>query len=139
MSMTIEITNDLEPLLVKEARKAGVDPVTYTQDLLRKALPSSSVPEAPSVTPEEASLLREINQGVSPEEMARYRELIRKRQQEKVSQTEFRELQEFTRRLEDFQARRMGSLAMLAKLRGVSVLDLMGRLEIRPLDVLSTD
>ena len=133
--MTIEITSDLEPLLMAEAHKAGVDPVTYTQDLLRKALPIA-VPSAPSVTAEEASLLKEINQGISSEEMARYEELIRKRQQEAISQPEFRELQEATRRLEDFQTRRMRSLAALAKLRGISVLDLMSRLEIRRLDVL---
>ena len=135
MSMTIEITSDLEPLLMAEAHKAGVDPVTYTQDLLRKALPTS-VPSAACITAEEASLLKEINQGISPEDMARYEELIRKRQQETISQQEFRELQESTRRLEDFQTRRMRSLAVLAKLRGVSMLDLMSQLEIRSLDVL---
>ena len=135
MSMTIEITSDLEPLLMTEARKAGVDPATYTRDLLRKALPISA-PSAPCVTAEEASLLKEINKSISPEEMARYEELILKRQEETISQPEFRELEEFTRRLEDFQAGRMGSLARLAQLRGVLVLDLMGRLEIRSLDVL---
>jgi hypothetical protein len=135
MSMTIEITSELEPLLMAEAHKAGVDPVTYTHELLRKALPNSA-PSAPSITAEEASLLKAINQGISPGQMARYEELIKKRQHETITEQEFRELRELTDRLEALQARRMRSLATLAKLRDVSVVDLMSRLDIRSLDVL---
>jgi hypothetical protein len=105
--------------MMTEARKAGVDPVTYTQDLLRKALPSGA-PGAPSLPAEEASLLKDINQGISLEQMARYQELIRKRQQETISQVEFDELQEFTARLEDLQTLRARSMAKLAKLRGLA-------------------
>ena len=135
MSMTIEIASDLEPLLKAEAGKAGVDPIAYTQHLLRKSLPSSP-PSAPAVTAEESRLLKEINQGVSSEGMVRYEELIQKRQQETISSEEFRELEDFTRRLEDFQARRMHSLAALAKLRDIALSDLIDQLEIRPPDVL---
>lgn len=135
MSMTIEISADLEPILKAEAGKAGVDPIAYTHQLLRASLPTE-IHRAPAMSAEETRLLNQINQGLSVEELDRYQELIRKRQDESISREEFRQLDAMTRRLEVLQARRMASLARLAALRKVTLPDLMTRLEIQPPDVL---
>lgn len=132
---TIEIASDLEPLLKSEARKAGVDPVTYTEHLLRSALPAVD-PPPPAVTTEEAVLLKKIDAGLSPAESARYNELIEKRRREVISQSELGELRDITGRLEEFQARRMQCISELAHLRGVSVAELMRSLQVRSPDVL---
>src|SRR5437899_3283337 len=104
MSMTIEIAGDLEPILKAEARKAGVDPIHYTDQLLRKFLRNDQRAVSP-LSAEEANLLKEINRGLSVEEMDMYRSLIRKRQEETITEEEFRQLNEFTRRLESLQVR----------------------------------
>jgi hypothetical protein len=135
MSMTIEISSELEPILKAEAGKAGVDPIAYTHQLLRASLPAEK-PSAPSISAEETRLLNQINQGLSAEELDRYRELIRKRQEETISQEDFRQLDAMTRRLEALQARRVESLAQLASLRNIPLVELMARLEIHPPDAL---
>ena len=97
MSMTIEISGELEPILKAEAGKAGIDPIAYTHQLLRASLPTEQL-TAPSVSAEEARLLNQINQGLSAEELDHYRELIGKRQAETISLEEFRQLDGLTRR-----------------------------------------
>src|SRR5437879_3741883 len=91
MSMTIEISSELEPILKAEAGKAGVDPVAYTNQLLRASLQTEK-PTVPSMSPAETRLLNQINQGLSLEEFDRYRELIRKRQEETITQDELSQL-----------------------------------------------
>ena len=90
MSMTIEISGELEPVLKAEAGKAGIDPIAYTHQLLRASLPPRKL-SAPSMSVEESRLLNQINQGFSEEEFERYRELIAKRQAETISPEEFRQ------------------------------------------------
>ena len=136
MSMIVEIASDLEPILKAEAGKAGIDPVAYMEHLLRKALPAGAPAVGESVSAQETSLLKRINQGFSPDQMVRYRELVRKRQEEAISPEEWHELENCTARLEHFQTDRMQSLSKLAQLRNVSVRDLMAQLEIRAPDVL---
>lgn len=133
--LTIEIASDLEPLIKREARKAGVDPVTYTEHLLRSALPAPDSPP-PALTPAESALLKEIDTGLSAEESIRYKELVEIRRQETIDQAELSELKEITGRLEEFQARRMECISELARLRGVSVAELMRSLQVRSPDVL---
>ena len=135
MSMTIEISSELEPVLKAEAGKAGIDPIAYTHQLLRASLPPRKL-SAPSMSVEESRLLNQINQGFSEEEFERYRELIAKRQAETISPEEFRQLDAMTRRLEALQARRLECLAQLASLWNIPLVELMARLEIHPPDVL---
>ncbi len=135
MSLTIEISSELEPILKAEAGKAGLDPTAYTHQLLRASLPTEKQ-RAPSISTEETRLLNEINQGLSAEELDRYRELIRKRQEETINQEAFGQLDAMTRRLEGLQVRRLESLAKLASLRKLPLAEVMARLEIPPADVL---
>lgn len=137
MSLTLEIGSELEPLLEAEAAKTGSTPSTVAQNLLRKSLASSNkVPRAPRVTNDEARLLEEINQGPSTAEMERYFALIRKRQEETISDAELGELRAFSKRIEQQAVTRMRSIAKLAKLRGRRVEEVMAELQIEPPDVL---
>lgn len=135
MSMTIEISGELEPILKAAAGKAGLDLTTYTHQLLRMSLPAAT-PSAPSVSAEEARLLHQINRGLSADDLDRYRDLIRRRQEESISPEEFRQLDNLTHQMEALQAQRLESLAKLAQLRQVPLTDLLARLEIHPPDVL---
>src|SRR4051794_32448751 len=123
MSMTIEIAGDLETLLKAEAGKAGVAPEEYTRLLLRRSLLKRQ-PNAPVLSREEAQLLHSINHGLGSEEMDRYMDLIRKRQGETITASEFDELHRLTQRLEEIGARRAGNLVRLAALRGIPVEEL---------------
>ena len=135
MSVTIEISGELEPILKAEAGKAGLDLTAYTHQLLRTSLPAAK-PSASSVSAKEARLLHQINHGLAAEALDRYRELIRKRQEENISPEEFRQLDDLTGQMEALQTERLESLAKLAELRHVPLIDLMARLEIHPPDVL---
>src|SRR5258707_9293544 len=49
MSLTIEISSELEPILKAEAGKAGLDPTAYTHQLLPASLPTEKQ-RAPSIS-----------------------------------------------------------------------------------------
>lgn len=134
MSMTIEISGDLEPILKAEAVKTGVDPIAYTNQLLRRLLVAGKS-SPPALSSEEARLLNEINQGLPAEEMDYYQTLIRKRQDETISDEEFQALDRITRRLEALQLGRVQSLVKLAELWNLPLAAVMTQLEIQPPDV----
>lgn len=87
--------------------------------------------QAPSLPQAEAELLLKINQGVSPEVQKRYDELIAKRRAESLTPNEYEELLHLAGQTEKLEARRMEHLAELARLRRISLTDLMGNLGIR--------
>ena len=87
--------------------------------------------QAPSLPQVEAELLLKINQGVSPEVQKRYDELIAKRRAESLTPNEYEELLHLADQTEKLETRRMEHLAELARLRRISLTDLMGNLGIR--------
>ncbi len=87
--------------------------------------------QAPSLPQAEAELLLKINQGVSPEVQKRYDELMAKRWAESLTSNEYEELLHRADQTEKLEARRMEHLAELARLRRISLTDLMGNLGIR--------
>ena len=80
----------------------------------------------------EAKLLLKINEGLPPEVQRRYDELVAKRRAESLTPDEYEELLRLTDQIENLEARRMEYLAELARLRKVSLTDLMETLHIRP-------
>jgi hypothetical protein len=87
---------------------------------------------APSLTGEEAGLLQQINQGLSPVEQERCDELRARLQEETLGREEHRELLALIDRIEHADAERARALSELAQLRGVSVEALMADLGIGP-------
>jgi hypothetical protein len=87
---------------------------------------------APSLPKRETELLLKINQSVPSDIQARYNELIAKRQSEKLTSVEHRELLRLTNKIEKLEARRMEWMAQLARLRKTSLNALMKELGIQP-------
>lgn len=87
---------------------------------------------APSVTQEEAALLLQINNPLPADVQRRFDELIVKRDAETLDNEEYAELLRLTQQVEAFNVARLEALAKLAALRGVTLPELMRRLDIRP-------
>jgi hypothetical protein len=81
---------------------------------------------------EETALLLKINRGLPAEVHQRYRELIDKRREERLTQNEHEELLRLTDEVEKRQAERLEALVELARLRDVPLRELMQTLGIKP-------
>lgn len=88
--------------------------------------------QAPSLSQEEAELLRKVNQGLPPEVRERYDELVAKREAESLTRDEYDELLRLTDRIENLEAQRVKYLVELARLRQTSLTKLMEDLGIQP-------
>ncbi len=88
--------------------------------------------KAPSLSQTEAALLQGINQGVPADLQRRYGELIARRQAGQLEPEEQRELLRLTDQIEAIEARRAEHLAALARLRGISLAQLVAELGIAP-------
>lgn len=88
--------------------------------------------EAPSLTPRESELLMKINQGVPAEVQQRYDSLMRKRRRHTLTRAEHSELLALTKDVERYDVERLKQLSDLARLRGLSLPDLMQALGIEP-------
>lgn len=87
---------------------------------------------APSISREEGELLTRINSGLPRETQARYRELIKKRREERLTEQEYQELLTLSDEAEQKQAERLEALVELAALRNMSLRELMDALGIKP-------
>ena len=88
--------------------------------------------KAHSLSSEETTLLTKINSGLPVDMHKRYRELIGKRREERLTQAEYEELQRLTDQSEMKQAERLEALVELARLRNTSLNELMDTLGIKP-------
>jgi predicted DNA-binding antitoxin AbrB/MazE fold protein len=84
----------------------------------------------------ESQLLEQINQGLSETEWQRYHALIEKRQHESMNNGELTELTAISDRVEVLNVRRMESLAELARLRDITLLELLAQLGLTPPQVI---
>ena len=85
-----------------------------------------------NLSEKEAELLLNINQSLNQDIQQRYQLLIKKRQQEELTNNEYEELLSLTELVEKNQAQRLQYLVKLANLRGCSLEKLMSDLEIKP-------
>lgn len=82
----------------------------------------------------ESELLLQINRGIPPELRERYEALSAKRQAETLNSEEYAELLRLTGKIEQLDAVRLTALAELARLRQISLAELMQTLGIQPPD-----
>ena len=130
MTLTIELTPELEDQLRAEAAKAGIDVGRYVVNALEAGL-SQARPQPPHLSAKETDLLQRINLGLSDEWWQHYRELVAKRRDETLTGDEQKELVALTDEIERANARRIANLIELAKLRRTSLDVLMSELGIR--------
>jgi hypothetical protein len=127
---TINIQADLSAdVLVKAVEQLrGAELRQFTAQVL--ALNAKRM--APSVTQEEAALLLQINTPLPEDVQRRFDELIEKCDAETLDNKEYAELLRLTQQVEAFEVARLEALTKLAALRGVTLPELMQRLDIRP-------
>jgi hypothetical protein len=89
---------------------------------------------APSLPPEEAALLLQINRGLPAELRDRLALLNGKSEEESLTPDEHAELLALVAQVEALEVQRIEALSQLARLRGESLAALMDALGIRPPD-----
>jgi G3E family GTPase len=106
-------TNEFEKLIAN-ARK------------LRRALPKNR-------TNKEIRLIKKVNEStLSDDEQKHFQELIKKRRDENISEDELQELLALTEKSEELNVKRLKFLVEIAKIRNISLRDVMKKLEIFP-------
>jgi hypothetical protein len=127
MTLTLEITPELEEALRTGAERAGLPPDRYVLDVLKERLgPAGGGPTG--LPRAEAELLERINEGLPEGTWARYEALKEKRDAETLTETEHAELIRLVNEVDIWNARRLEAVAELAKLRGVRFPDLVKQL-----------
>jgi hypothetical protein len=130
MALTLELPEEVEVQLRQEAEKAGLEPQAYIVNALRAYLRQERQ-QPPHLSQAETELLQQLDLGLSQETWRRYHTLIEKRRSETLSKTEQQELISLSDQIEKANARRMGYLVELARLRGISLRALMDELGIQ--------
>ena len=87
---------------------------------------------APSLSEKESELLIKINQNLPQELQLIYQSLIKKRNQELLTESEYQQLLILTEQVEEHQAQRLEYLAKLAKIRQVSLTSLVKKMGLKP-------
>lgn len=99
--------------------------------LVNRALFVRARRRAPVATPEESTLLREINCGIPAELSDRYEILADKRDDETLTEAEHTELLAIGDQIEKLSVQRLEALVKLAELRQIPLLQLMADLGIQ--------
>jgi len=86
----------------------------------------------PSLSPQEAELLKKINRSLPQKTLLRLLDLNEKRRSETLSAAEMEELTAITEELEQLNIERVQNLGFLASIKGIPVRELMQQLGIQP-------
>lgn len=133
MAIIIQLNQDLEGRLKKNAAQKGVDPEQLIVKMLEEQL-GEIAPTSEQVTiDEETLLLTKINAGVSGEMWDRFYQLIEKRDDNLLSEEEYQELITLTEDIEMANVKRIEYLIELAKLRKIGLEEVMAQLGIETL------
>ncbi|MCI0665677.1 MAG: STAS/SEC14 domain-containing protein [Acidobacteria bacterium] len=106
-------------------------PIAELEQLVDQVIAIRAERVAPHLSADESALLARINQGLPIEDRDRMRALIEKRDAETITAEEWQEFAALTDRLELLHANRLAALAELAKLRGVTLDEVMSQLGIQ--------
>lgn len=121
-TINLTLSAELDQKLRIEATKQGVEPDRYILNTLTTRLQPTAITEA--------SLLNQINTGLSQETWKHYHALIQKRQAETLTKEEYTQLTELSTRLETLNVQRIQSLIHLATLRNQTLDEVMQDLGI---------
>jgi hypothetical protein len=131
MTLTLEITPDLEAALRQTAEREGLPPDRYVLNLLRERLHRNQT-APPRLPREEVKLLEKINEGLAAETWQRYHELKAKRDAATLTPEEHAELIALSDTIEAWNVRRLEFVAELARLREVPFPELVRQLGLVP-------
>jgi len=108
-------------------------PDDQLQEFTEQVLRLNASRRSASLSTSETELLKEINRRLPARQVARYRELVGKRDTGTLTTDEHRELCELSDWLEERNAERLGHVADLARSRGVALSEMMDQLSLKHL------
>lgn len=115
--------------LVKAAERL---PQIDLENLTAQVLTLKARRTAPELPKSEAGLLRNINRGMPDALQKRYRELMTSRRSETLTESEQAELLHLTNQVEKHEAERLKYFTELARIRKISLTELLDELGIEP-------
>jgi len=132
MTLTIDLKPEIEAVLREEAARAGLDAGHFVQRTLEERLkrPTNGHPNIPPLSSGESKLLRQVNEWLPSETWNEYQELRKKFHAETLTEAEHQRLTEIYDQIEIINAQRIGFLGELARLRQVSLKEMMNQLGI---------
>lgn len=130
MNVSLTVPPEIERKLKQAATQIGLSPDSYIVRLLEQELQARST--ATRLSPEETELLQRINASLSSLEWERYRSLLVKRDAETLTDEEHSELIALSDKIEEANVNRMEAVAELARVRKVTVPELMSTLGLIP-------
>lgn len=131
MTLTIELPAELDDRLRKQAKAVGRPAEQFVVEALVEKLSGQEAGLPATLAPEESRLIEEINRGPAESTWRRYRALVQSRRDNTLTAEEQAELLTLTDEIELDHARRLESVARLARIRSVSVVSLMQQLGMR--------
>lgn len=123
MSITIAFPPTIEKQLRDDASRHGMSLEQYITQFVISGLSGSNRPDPDELTEDE--LLQRVQLDVKPRELDEYYRLVELRKAERLTDEEYERLLELTNRIEIAHAERMKYVVALAKLRGVSLEQIM--------------
>lgn len=133
MSVTIAFPPPIEKRLRDGAARQGVSLEQYITQVVLSGLSGSNQSDADELSEDE--LLRRIQLNVQPHELDEYYRLAALRKAEQLSENEYEKLLALTDKIEIAHAERMKYVVALAKLRGISLEQIMVDLGIQKKNV----
>lgn len=130
MNVSLTVPPEMERKLKQAASQVGLSPDSYIVRLLQQELQARAT--SARLSPEETDLLQRINASLSALEWERYRALLAKRDAESLNDKEQAELISLSDQLEEANVRRMEAVSELARVRRVTVPELMATLGLTP-------
>ena len=130
------------PTLKLEAQISALDLLQAVQQLsqheleqfIEQLLQFKAQKNAPSLSKQESELLIKINQDLPVTLQQQYQDLIEKRNQEILTESEYQQLLELTEQVEDYQVKRLDYLTQLAQARQVSLTALITQIGVNPIN-----
>lgn len=130
MTVTLDLPPELEEQVRAEATRRGIAPTDVIIGALREVLRKG--PPAPRLSRAESELLQRINAGPPEDTWREYHGLLAGRRSGKLTAREQARLVELSDEIEAANVPRIAALIELARLRGTTLDELMGTLDIRP-------
>ena len=133
MTITIDLPPELERKLRATSAARGVPAeeivVSALSDRLRR---TPTLPDLALLSSEESAIFHDLKDDFSEEDWQRFNELIDRRKAEVLTDTERDELIAFTDRREAYTVKRLEKLVALARLRGISLDQVIDQFGLRP-------
>lgn len=121
MTITVDLTPELEQQIRTMAAQMGMAPDMYIAEIMREQFKLTVASSAPQASARETQLLLLINRSLSGIDWSRYHDLITKQQEHSLQPHEHKELISLTDAIEQANVERIAAAVELAQLRHTSL------------------